>query len=114
MLRTLKAAAVSLSVCGFLVVPDARLMAGQPSGPQPPASKAHGAPAAIDIALSAGNSLSGRVVDSQRRPMPGAKVFIRQGRRTVATAVTDDAGRFRVPNLRPGVYQIVAADGVGL
>ncbi|NOX55946.1 MAG: carboxypeptidase regulatory-like domain-containing protein [Planctomycetes bacterium] len=114
MLRTLKAAAVTLSVCGFLAIPDARLFAGQPAGPQTPARKAHPAATAIDVALSAGNTLNGRVLDSRRRPVAGTKVLIRQGRRTVATAVTDSAGGFQIQNLRPGIYQVVAADGVGL
>ena len=54
-------------------------------------------------------SVSGRVVDSSGGVIPGAQVTARHtGTNVTATAVTDQAGRFRFPYLRIGPYEVVA------
>jgi len=111
MLRIVRATAITLSVCGFLV-PDVSLLAGEPA--QLPQSQTATNPVVIDVALASGGTLVGRVLDAQHHALAGATVSVRQGQREVATAVTDKEGRFQVSHLRGGVYQVVAADGQGL
>jgi hypothetical protein len=54
-------------------------------------------------------SVSGRVVDSSGGVVPGAQVTARHtGTNLTATAVTDQAGRFRFPYLRIGPYEVIA------
>jgi len=58
-------------------------------------------------------SVSGRVIDSQAGVIAGAQVTARQTETNVKTeAVTDVDGRFRLPYLRVGPYEIrVHRDG---
>ncbi len=49
-------------------------------------------------------TLSGSVIDTQRRPIPGAEVRVGSARTR-----TDTRGRFRVQNLEPGPYQVSAS-----
>ena len=53
-------------------------------------------------------TISGRVVDAQGLPVPGAAITI-TGSQGVKTAVTDGDGRFTVPFLTPGRYAVRAA-----
>jgi hypothetical protein len=55
-------------------------------------------------------SVSGRVVDEQNEPVPGAAVTIRQRDTGVArTAETDRSGRFRFTYLKIGAYELVVS-----
>ncbi|MEZ5289543.1 MAG: TonB-dependent receptor [Vicinamibacterales bacterium] len=58
-------------------------------------------------------SISGRVTDAQGGVVPGATVSARQVETDVtATVATDDRGRFRLPYLRVGAYELtVHLDG---
>jgi len=57
-----------------------------------------------DIALGAGGKLSGRVIDTQGRPLANRLVSVRQGRRVIANAITDTRGRFTIRGLRGGTF----------
>jgi len=50
-------------------------------------------------------AVSGRVVDSQRLPIPGATVTV-TGLQGVKQTVTDGTGNFIVPFLTPGTYAV--------
>ena len=52
-------------------------------------------------------TISGRIVDSQSLAGPGATVTV-TGPQGARTAVTDGDGRFNVPFLTPGVYNVRA------
>ena len=54
-------------------------------------------------------SIEGTVTDSTGAAVPGVTVTVtRQGGRT-ATAVTNDEGFFRIPNIEPGTYTVAVA-----
>src|SRR4051794_31115338 len=55
-------------------------------------------------------SISGRVTDLQGTPLPGALVIARHSETNVAReAIADDGGRFRLPYLAIGRYEIVVS-----
>ena len=66
------------------------------------------APSVPDVALDAGGTLHGRVVDVQGNPLGGTAVAIRHLDRELARTISDESGRFRLTGLRGGVYGIVA------
>jgi hypothetical protein len=70
-------------------------------------------PAVVDIALSDGGVLHGRVVDLQGANVSGVPVSVKAQNRDVATATTAADGSFAVQNLRGGVYQVAAGEGQG-
>jgi hypothetical protein len=49
--------------------------------------------------------VAGIVVDSSGRPIPGVNVAIIQSGESVASATTDDTGKFRFDWLREGAYE---------
>ena len=53
-------------------------------------------------------SLAGQVVDQQGLALPGADVTGTSSGAPVQRAVTDQAGGFRFPDLRPGVWEVLA------
>ena len=71
----------------------------------------------MDIALSRGAVLAGRIVDELGEPYPGVRVEAVEpryinGRRTAVAAgidTTDDIGEFRISALNPGTYTIRAS-----
>ena len=64
-------------------------------------------PAVPDVALDAGGTLHGQVVDVNGRPLGKIAVAISQLDRELARTVSDESGRFRVTGLRGGAYGIV-------
>ncbi len=55
-------------------------------------------------------SVSGRVVDESGAPIPGATVqATHQATNIVASAITDTQGRFRLPYLKIGVYDVAVS-----
>ena len=117
-LRFLTKTAVSLSCLGLLFQPTG-LLADQPptksASPKTAIERSAGqrrTHAAIsDIALSAGGTLTGHVVDSTGRTLPHQVVSLRQSNREITRTASDQSGRFVVKELRGGVYQIVAGQG---
>lgn len=106
--KILKAAAVSMACLGF-IIPNGQVFA---AGTAKVAKKNVKAPA--DVALQEGGVLTGLVINQQQKPIDGAVVSIRQGNREVAKTVTNKQGKFKVANLKGGVYEVASANGTGL
>ena len=105
----LKGLAVSVACCG-LILPQP-LLAGAQRPAAKPAPRAE-ATAPADIALTAGGTLTGQVVDGQGRGLDGAAVSLRQGDREIARTLSNRDGFFSVTNLRGGTYQVIAGQKV--
>ena len=67
----------------------------------------------VDVALRGEGLLLGQVVDVEGRPVMRTVVSLRSQQREVARTATNDEGYFAVRGLSGGVYQVVAADGIG-
>jgi protocatechuate 3,4-dioxygenase beta subunit len=65
----------------------------------------------VALQLSAGLSLSGRVVDGAGLPVAGARVVASREGHPPVTGEADEEGRFEVGGLMPGTYQVLATDG---
>lgn len=52
--------------------------------------------------------VAGRVVDSSGRPISSVNIAIIQGGESVASAMTDDNGKFRFDSLKEGAYELAA------
>ena len=80
------------------------------SGPMLQAASPQAGPSRVaavpDVALDAGGTLHGQVVDAQGNPVGKTAVAVRHGRREVARAVSDESGRFRLGGLHGGLYEI--------
>ncbi len=70
-------------------------------------------PVIHDVALNDGGVLLGQVVDVQGAGQASKKVSLRLSEREVAEAKTDANGYFAFRGIRGGVYELMAADGVG-
>lgn len=79
-----------------------------------PAPKKIPQPTAIDIALAAEGTMSGRVLDDKKQGLANQTVSVRQGKDEVAKAVTDENGSFEIKNLKGGMYLITSSSGYGL
>ena len=59
--------------------------------------------------------ISGKVLDSDGRPLRDAKVYVKEYNRprtgVLQYVTTDENGKFRVVNLRPGDYDVFAIPG---
>jgi hypothetical protein len=72
------------------------------------------APAVVDVALSDGGVLHGRVVSLQGAGVAGVPVSVKAKDRNVATVTTAADGTFSVLGLRGGVYQVATSQGQGV
>ena len=61
-----------------------------------------------DVELTAGGTLSGRILTTQGAPRPEVPVVLRQNGREIVRVLTDEAGDFRAAPLRGGVYEVTA------
>ena len=86
-------------------------LAASPATPRPsaPASRV----AVRDIALLDGGVLRGQVVDAAGTAQANTKVAIARQDAVVATATTNDDGRFEFAGLSGGVYQIISPQSSG-
>lgn len=69
-----------------------------------------------DVLVDPARSVAGRVLDDEGRPAPGALVHVlgnRGAREPSIKARTDEAGRFVVDAILPGLYSLVAQDEEG-
>ena len=97
--------AVGLLACLGMLISGPVLQAA--TGDAGPRGRAAGQPPAVpDVALDAGGTLHGQVVDVQGNPLAGAPVAIRHLNRQVARTISDQSGRFHVTGLRGGAYGI--------
>jgi len=100
--RLVRITAISLATIG-LCLPQA-LFAATPAPPAP----------VMDVALSDGGMLYGRVVDLQGAGISNVPVVVKSQDRTVAATTTAPDGAFNIQGLRGGVYQVAAANGHGV
>jgi hypothetical protein len=73
-----------------------------------PAVQAAPTAAPRDVALQSGGVLLGQVVDAQGAPLAKSSVSIRVAGKEAARALTDQSGKFAVPNLKGGVYEVAS------
>jgi hypothetical protein len=66
-----------------------------------------------DVAMTADGRLVGQVVDAQGAPLAETLVFVRSQDRELVRVATDQNGLFAVKGLPAGIYQFVAAEGLG-
>jgi hypothetical protein len=78
------------------------------------AQAAPAAPPVVDIAMADGGVLHGQVVDLQKGGVAGVPVSVKMQNREIAKTTTQSDGRFTVPGLRGGVYQVAAGQGQGV
>jgi len=67
----------------------------------------------LDVSQQINGDLLGQVVDHQGRPQAITQVAVFQNNQAVGYAKTDQAGRFNIRGLKPGVYQIRSAVAAG-
>ena len=100
----IKSAAVALAMVG-VVFPQTRILAEQKL-PSKPSVKILSENTTLDVSLGKTGTFSGRTVDHTGAPVEGAKVLLKQGKSVVAETVTDENGRFTVPSVKSGLYQV--------
>ncbi len=72
------------------------------------------APEVIDVALTAGGTLTGLVMDTEGFAVAGIGVALYQNGQALVSTVSNENGNFGITNMSGGVYQIVAGDGQGV
>ncbi len=110
--RMLRPAAAGLAALGLLVPPVAVSAAEPQRSPAPAAAVDF--PQISDVALGAGGTLNGQVVDAVGSGVEGAVVTIRRGDVVAATAVSGRQGYFAIAGLQGGVVQVSAGQGIGV
>ena len=107
--RCFRCAAATHALAGMFV--NQLALAASPPMPRPTATASRAA--VRDIALRDGGLLLGQVVDAAGSPQVNTKVAIARQSGIVATLTTNGDGRFEVPGLNGGVYQIITAHSSG-
>ncbi len=100
--RFVRGIVIFLAVVG-MCVPELAFAAA------PPAT-----PAVVDVALSNGGVLHGQLIDLRGGNAAGVPVSVKAQNKEIIRTVTVKDGRFAVPGLRGGVYQVAAARGQGV
>lgn len=109
-IRFVKGAAVCLATLGT-VLPQAPAMAETQSARTAP--KVQRKASLPDVVLTAGGTLSGRVVDHTGKVLEGAKVTLRQGDNELATTLTDKDGVYSFKGLKSGTYGLSSGNTDG-
>lgn len=108
--RFFKATTVGLLVTSIVLqAPLARAEA-----PQAPKSPTRPVSAVLDVELATDGALTGEVFNMKGEPVKNAVISVRLGRNEVAQARSNEDGTFKVKDLKPGVYHVVAGTGQGL
>ena len=108
-LQVFQRAAISLAAVGILI-PTPQLAAASQPQTLPVKTVAGGI---ADVALTSHGALVGRVVDHTGAAQAEREVVVRQGQATLARATTDKSGRFVVPNLKGGMYEVASGATTG-
>lgn len=109
-IRFVKGAAVCLATLGT-VLPQTPASAETQSAR--PAAKIQKRASLPDVALTAGGTLSGRVVDHTGRVLEGAKVTLRQDNKEISTTLTNKEGVYSFKSLKSGTYGITSGNTDG-
>lgn len=107
--RFIKGMAIGVASIG-LALPNNAILAESRPGPAQAGRTEPAAAAFEDIALTAGGTLTGRVVDSTGTPTEGAQVLLHQGKDLIGETVSDKSGTYSFKGLRGGIYQLTSAD----
>ncbi|MCA9040248.1 MAG: carboxypeptidase regulatory-like domain-containing protein [Planctomycetaceae bacterium] len=107
--RFLKEAALSLACLGILI-PQPGLLAATPKQEIQNAPRVNGT-TVVDVVLSKGGTVIGKVVDHQGNIVEGAAVTITQGDKEVVKTVSNSKGLFGARNMTTGTYKITAGQG---
>src|SRR5262249_18734878 len=78
-----------------------------------PAPKVQKKSSLPDVVLTAGGTLSGRVVDHSGKALEGAKVTLRQDSNEMATTLTNKQGVYSFKGLKSGTYGISSGNTDG-
>ncbi len=100
--RLVRGVAIFLGVLG-MCVPELAFAATTPA-----------APAVVDVALADGGVLHGQLIDLQGGNATGVPVSVKAKNKEIIRTVTVKDGRFTIPGLRGGVYQVAAGKGQGV
>jgi Carboxypeptidase regulatory-like domain len=111
-LQMIQGAAAGLATLG-MVVPQGSAFAAPPrveirTGTAPVTTSPP------NVALTAGGTLSGRVVDHTGKVIEGAQVSLRQGKKELAKTLTDKEGLYSFKGLKSGVYRISSGNTDGV
>lgn len=105
-----RSAVAALTAVGLMLPPPAVQAAG--AAPRKMVVQTTKA-SVIDIGLQSDGAFAGRVVDHTGTPAANAEVVVRQGQKEVARVQTDESGRFVVPGLKSGQYEVASGKTVG-
>jgi hypothetical protein len=111
-IRFMKGMAASLATLGMMV-PQTRLLADAPA-PKASVGKTSQVNRIPDLALTAGGTMSGRVVDHSGNVIEGAKVVLKQGNKEIGQTVTNNEGTYSFKNVKGGVYQVSSGNTDGV
>lgn len=111
--RFLQAAAITISSAG-LVLPQSLLAAESPALPTATSPADAAAPAVLDVALTQGGLLQGKVLDTQGQPVADAPVSVRFEGKEVASTKSSVDGSFAVRGLRGGTHVVVSGEHGGI
>lgn len=109
--RFVQGAAVSLAAMGLMVPPTAFAESTVRTASKTTSPQRASIP---NVFLTEGGTLTGGVTDSAGNRLEGAKVSIRQGKTTIATAVTDKNGIYSFKGLKGGTYEIGSGNTEGV
>lgn len=94
-----------------LLIPSKPVDAGEPSVPErPPGVSGRHAAEVRDVRLDGSGSLRGIVIGPNGQYMPHQTVVLRLNNQELARTETNDGGRFELPHLRGGVYELSVGD----
>jgi hypothetical protein len=94
-----------------LLVPSRPIRADESSRPSAPSrTTGHRAPEVSDVRLDENGSLKGIVIGPYGQSMPRQAVVLSLANRELARTASDKSGRFELPGLRGGVYQLSVGD----
>jgi hypothetical protein len=110
-IRLVQGAAAALAALGLLL-PPTPVRADNGPNVRTQTVSASAAKLAADVVLQKGE-FAGRVVDHQGTPLANREVIVREGKKDIARAVTNEKGVFSVPNLKPGNYTAGSGNTVG-
>lgn len=111
-LRWIRGAAVGLAAFGT-VIPSTSTVQAAERKPAQRVSVRSVDTKVFDVALSAGGTFTGRVVDHTGAAIEGAEVIIRQGQIEAGRAISDRNGSFAVGSLKNGTYFVSTGNTSG-
>ena len=104
LVKSLRMTAVWMACAGMLT--PAAIFGSTPAEPTTPLRIS-------DVALAAGNTLTGQLVDSQGQPLAQQAVYLQRNGQVVAKVVTNEVGQFQAGQLQGGLYHVATSTTQG-